>query len=243
MSAFAKLGGSLATFGRLLAREVTSPGLSQIEKMQARGATLNERGKAIVQAGTPFDNPTSIERASRRADEYWREGMSPRMQEGIEKSLFERSDEGKLKLGAGASDPYWWMDTAINTGVNMMPGIGVGAASARTTYAATFADRLAFAGSKGATDKVAMRYAQREATKAAQRAAALAGGTTEGVIAGGQSAQQIEQTILENTHIETLDHAIGQCCLRREMESIPHTGEIHAPRPALFRRRVRVFAN
>jgi hypothetical protein len=199
MRHLADVGGSTVTFGRKILGTLANPARfgaqTATDIARKQGTAVDPAITDLANQPSAYDKETAFERAAASAEASWREGMSEEAQAAIKKQLFERSDSGGIKLGEGASDPLWWMDTAIGTAANMAPGITIGAKTARATYTGVYADRLAFAAASGADAKIAARYAQREATKAAQKAAVIAGGLSEGALAGGQVASQVEETI------------------------------------------------
>jgi GNAT superfamily N-acetyltransferase len=141
--------------------------------------------------------------------------LTPAARRALELSLVESEEDGSLRLGAGATDPWWWTANVIDVGVQAAPGMGTTAVAARMSYAAKFRQVLGELSAKKIPQSVAIKEAQKQAMKAATRSAVIAGGLTEGALAGGQNAAETRAAI-ESLDEETLMAYPGYLELREQ---------------------------
>ena len=162
---------------------------------------LNEEQAKALRVIDPSAAMLDTAKATKEKTQQWEKdavaALSPDVRRSIELQLVERDEQGALKVGEGARDPWWWTANAIDMGAMMAPGIGTAGITARLSYASKYGEALAFASAQKMPQSLAIAYARKEAEKAATRAAVIAGGLTEGTISGGLNASQVEQTIGE----------------------------------------------
>lgn len=123
------------------------------------------------------------------------DALDPQWRSGMELSLVQRDADNNIVSGGGIKNPYWWAANAIDMGAQMIPGIGVAGVAAKFAYAGKYATALEALTAKSIPQSVAILTAKKEATKAAVRAATIAGGLSEGTIAGGGDAAQVQDTL------------------------------------------------
>jgi GNAT superfamily N-acetyltransferase len=130
--------------------------------------------------------------------------LSPEARRALELSLVEQEEEtGALRISEGASNPYWWTANVIDVGMQAIPGLAVGGASARMAYAARYRQVLGEMSGMKIPQSVAIAKAEKEALAAAKKAAMISGGLVEGVAAGGQNAAGVRE-VVESLNEETL---------------------------------------
>ena len=140
--------------------------------------------------------------------------LTPKARRALELSLVEHDeDTGDLKVGEGATDPWWWTANVIDVGVQAAPGMGVTGMSARLSYAAKYRQVLEELAAQKIPQSVAIKAAEKQAMAAATRSAVIAGGLTEGAIGGGGDAAETRATI-ESLDEHTLMNYPGYVELR-----------------------------
>ena len=162
-----------------------------------------ERARNLVQNGPQFGDKlgTAVRGAIDNTADAFHQGedafaraLSPEAQAGIQKHFINRTGTFSFKLGDAVKDPYWWTDAAASL-APMIITDGASGVAAKAAYGSKFTQVLAKAAAEQAPTSVAVKAAQREALSAAHRAAVLTSVGANGVVFGGQAADDVQRSI------------------------------------------------
>lgn len=130
----------------------------------------------------------------REGEQSFVQAMSPAARAGIEKTMIDTSKNGSWKLGEGIKDPYWWMDN-VTSMAPMLATDGASAVASKAAYASKYTQVLAKAAAERAPVSVAQKAAGDAALRAAHQAAIVTNVGANGLVFGGEAADQTHDAI------------------------------------------------
>lgn len=157
--------------------------------------------------GQTLKNTTSaLADKFKQGETYFTDAMSPAARAGIEKHMIDTSKNGSWKLGEGTKDPYWWMDS-VTSMAPMIATDGASMVASKAAYASKFTQVLAKAAAEQAPLSVARTAAQTAALRAAHQAAVVTNIGANGLVFGGEAADQTHDAINGLTEETLMNYA------------------------------------